>query len=60
MYMHLNVINTWIIPVPLSLPPQGRGDTDEEDRFPALLLQRLILLFRHLGHCVGGRAARPR
>lgn len=44
--------------VPLPLPPQGRGDADEEDRFPALLLQRLVLLLRHLGHRVCHCAAR--
>lgn len=36
--------------VPLPLIRQGRDDIDEEDRFSALLLQRLLLLFRHLGH----------
>lgn len=38
--------------------PQGRDDADEEDRLTALLLQCLLLLLRHLGHCVRHRAAR--
>jgi len=38
--------------------PQGRDDADEEDRLSALLLQRLLLLLRHLGDRVRHRAAR--
>lgn len=40
------------------LPLQGWNDADKEDRFSALLLQRLVLFFRHLGHRVCHRAAR--
>lgn len=38
--------------------PQGRGDADQEDRLPALLLQRRLLFLRHPGGRGRHRAAR--
>lgn len=43
----------------LSCLPQGRGDADQEDWLPALLLQCRLLFLRHPGGRVGHRAPRP-